>query len=115
MRCRDEWNGTARRQHQGIGDHGAAMVVPAAVAQQKSLKEQLVGTWMLVSCDGRASGNSPLFCDNPSGSFNLDANGRYTLLITHDGRLWASSRVNHGAVFNIKLPAQGRTPRNVYD
>ena len=54
----------------------------SAVAQQKSLKEQLVGTWILVSCDGTTTP----WCVNPAGSLSFDASGRYTLVVAARGR-----------------------------
>jgi hypothetical protein len=58
---------------------GLALVPGSAVSQQKSLKDQLVGTWILVSTQTwAASGNKrfPYGLD-PKGIFILDANGRY--------------------------------------
>ena len=52
-------------------------------AQQKSLKEQLVGAWTLVSCDA----TQPYCADtNPNGILILDASGRYTVGIAAQGR-----------------------------
>jgi hypothetical protein len=52
-------------------------------AQQKSLKEQLVGAWTLVSCDVTQP-----YCagPNPNGILILDASGRYTVGIAARGR-----------------------------
>lgn len=62
---------------------GLAMLTGNAMAQQKSLKEQLVGTWTLVSVsevyqDGRK--------ENPwgpavKGTVSFDGNGKVTLMI----------------------------------
>jgi hypothetical protein len=60
---------------------GLALLPGSAVAQQGTLKQQLVGTWTLVSCDPR----QPI-CINPSGSYSLDASGRYTLVLAARGR-----------------------------
>jgi hypothetical protein len=60
---------------------GLTLVPSGAVAQQKSLKEQLVGTWTLVSC----APPTPI-CANPSGSQIYDANGRYIFVIAARGR-----------------------------
>src|SRR6516164_10367068 len=59
---------------------GLASSPGSAVAQQKSLKEQLVGAWLLVSCDLKAAdGTTAPQCVNPtSGSMSLDASGRST-------------------------------------
>jgi hypothetical protein len=66
---------------------GIALVPGSAVAQQKTLKEQLVGTWTLVSCDNTsANGARQPYCVNPSGILILDASGRYAIVIAARGR-----------------------------
>ncbi len=58
---------------------GVAMLPSGAVSQQKTLKEQLVGTWMLVASDTvQPNGaRSPTFGPNPKGIAVFDANGHY--------------------------------------
>jgi hypothetical protein len=61
---------------------GLTLLPGSAVAQQKSLKEQLVGAWLLVSNDA-VSPNSPArqdFGANPKGILILDAGGRYAVV-----------------------------------
>jgi Lipocalin-like domain len=55
----------------------------ASLAQQKTLKEQLVGTWTLVSSDQVRPDGSKLkqFGANPRGINVFDANGRFILMI----------------------------------
>jgi Lipocalin-like domain len=55
----------------------------AAFAQQKTIKEQLVGTWSLVSSDQVMPDGSKLkqFGANPKGINVFDANGRFFLMI----------------------------------
>ena len=66
---------------------GLASSPGSAVAQQKSLKEQLVGTWILVSCDYKAAdGTTEPACVNSGGTLSFDASGRYTTVITARGR-----------------------------
>jgi hypothetical protein len=66
---------------------GLALVPSAAVSQQKTLKEQLVGTWILVSCDDKAADGTTLpFCVNPAGTLSFDASGRYVEVIAARGR-----------------------------
>ena len=66
---------------------GLASSPGSAVAQQKSLKEQLVGTWILVSCDTKgADGTTLPFCVNPAGTLSFDASGRYVVVIAARGR-----------------------------
>ena len=61
---------------------GLALVPGIAVSQQKSLKEQLVGTWTLVSNDNVAPDGTKrqLFGANPKGILILDSGGRYALV-----------------------------------
>jgi hypothetical protein len=54
-----------------------------SLAQQKSLKEQLLGTWTLVSSDKVRADGSKLkqFGANPKGINVFDANGRFFLMV----------------------------------
>jgi hypothetical protein len=54
-----------------------------SLAQQKSLKDQLVGTWTLVSSDQVRPDGSKLkqFGANPNGINVFDANGRFFLMV----------------------------------
>jgi hypothetical protein len=54
-------------------------VPSAAVAQEKSLRQQLTGTWRLISVDNVAPDGSRRqnFGANPKGVLMLDASGRY--------------------------------------
>jgi hypothetical protein len=65
---------------------GLALAPSSSFAQQGSLRQQLVGTWTIVSCDYPANTPRQPFCVNPSGSYNFDSNGRYTLVIEARGR-----------------------------
>ena len=68
---------------------GLASLPGSAIAQQKSLKEQLVGAWMLASCNSTsANGAKQPYCadPNPTGIFILDASGRYAQVIAARGR-----------------------------
>jgi lipocalin-like protein len=57
---------------------GLALLPSSAVGQQKSLKDQLVGTWTLVSWEQTNPDGSKLqrFGANPKGINVFDANGR---------------------------------------
>jgi len=58
-----------------------------AVSQQKSLKEQLVGAWTLVSCGSTsANGAKSPQCANPNGILILDASGRYATVTANRDR-----------------------------
>lgn len=58
---------------------GFALLAGSALAQQKSLKEQLTGTWTLVSNDNTLPDGTKrrLFGANPKGILIFDAGGRY--------------------------------------
>ena len=59
----------------------------STVAQQKSLKEQLVGAWELVSCDRTTvNGAKQPYCVNSIGILIFDASGRYAHIIAARGR-----------------------------
>src|SRR6195256_4118333 len=64
-----------------------------SIAQQKSLKEQLVGTWTLVSSDQVRPDGSKLkqLGDNPKGINVFDANGHFFLMIANSGSLLVAS------------------------
>jgi hypothetical protein len=65
---------------------GLALLPGSSGAEPKSLKEQLVGTWMLVSCDATLGNAKPAYCINPTGILMLDADGRYAMVIAARGR-----------------------------
>jgi lipocalin-like protein len=46
-----------------------------------SLKDQLIGTWVLVTNSDKNSDGSLKWGDNPKGSMIFDANGRYSFMI----------------------------------
>ena len=59
----------------------------AAFAQQKSLKEQLVGSWIVVSVDNTAPDGkkSQTFGPNPKGMLIFGTNGHYSQTIVDPG------------------------------
>jgi Lipocalin-like domain len=61
----------------------AGLSASDALAQQTLLKEQLVGTWLLVSSDQVRPDGSKLkqFGANPKGINVFDANGRFFVMI----------------------------------
>ncbi|MEO7863251.1 MAG: lipocalin-like domain-containing protein [Nitrospirales bacterium] len=66
---------------------GVALPAGEAFGQQKTLKEQLVGSWTYVSVDVvRPDGSRvPLYGPNPQGVASFDSNGRYQLLTARSG------------------------------
>jgi hypothetical protein len=91
---------------------GLAMLASSAVAQQKSLQQQLVGTWNLVSVDQTDSQGKKhqLFGPNPKGSQVLDASGQYVQIIWRSDvpRFKANSRLKGTAEENAAI-VQGTT------
>ena len=67
---------------------GLALLPSIIAAQQRTLKEQLVGTWAFVSCDSTtATGAKVPLCAAPAdGILTLDASGWSTSVITPRGR-----------------------------
>ena len=60
---------------------GLALVPGSAVGQEKSLKDQLVGTWILVSTETMTqSGKRYPYGTDPRGILILDAIGRYAVV-----------------------------------
>jgi hypothetical protein len=60
----------------------------SALSQQKSLREQLVGSWMLVSnvTTGADNIKRELFGSNPNGILIVDAGGRYAAVQARPNR-----------------------------
>ena len=89
---------------------GLALLAGNAVAQQKTAKEQLTGTWMLVSViqtnkDGTKSNR---FGENPKGMIIFGADGRYSWLITRsDIPKFAVNNVNKGTAEENRAVVQG--------
>lgn len=89
---------------------GFALLPANAAAQQKSLKEQLVGTWTFVtSTDTQKDGTKvDRWGPNPKGMLIFDANGRYVLVIHRsDLPKFASNRVDQGTAEENKAVMQG--------
>lgn len=89
---------------------GAALPSIDAFSQQKTLKEQLVGTWTYVSVDTvRPDGSRvPLFGANPHGLAIFDDNGRYALMTSRaDLPKFASNNRIEGTPEEYKAVMQG--------
>ena len=61
-------------------------VITDALAQQKSLKEQLVGTWMLMLSSTKLPGGSPTWGSDPIGLLILTDNGICSLQLMRSDR-----------------------------
>jgi hypothetical protein len=66
----------------------AAIALLPTTAMAQGLKQQLVGTWSLVSYDGIGSDGSkrPALGANPVGTLILEANGQYAMILVDTGR-----------------------------
>jgi len=67
---------------------GLALLPNSATSQQRSLKEQLIGSWAIVSNDNVAPDGTKrqIFGPNPKGLFVFDADGRYVLVVVNPDR-----------------------------
>jgi len=91
---------------------GLAVLPSTAVSQKKSLKEQLVGTWTLVSANqvSKEGVKSDRWCPNPRGRAIFEANGRYTFMIFRtDIPKFASNNMNQVTAEEAKAAIQGMT------
>jgi len=81
-----------------------------AVGQEKTLKEQLVGTWTYISVDTVNPDGSrvPMYGPNPQGLASFDGNGRYILLTARSGQpKFASNNRMEGTPEEYKTVVQG--------
>jgi hypothetical protein len=64
---------------------GLVLVPGQTTAQQKTLKEQLAGAWIVITTEQTGPGGvkHQVFGPNPKGLMILDASGQYTQIITH--------------------------------
>src|SRR5258708_23916683 len=66
---------------------GLALLPASAFAQQKTLKEQIIGSWTIVSSDSTAPDGKKeqLFGPNPKCILVFDASGQTVQIIVHPG------------------------------
>ena len=89
---------------------GIPLLSSDAVGQEKTLKEQLIGTWTYVAVDTVSSDGSrvPMYGPNPQGLACFDSNGRYILLISRSGQpKFASNNRMEGTPEEYKAVVQG--------
>ena len=67
---------------------GLALLPGSAISQQKSMKEQLIGAWTLVSIDNIMPDGSKrqFYGTNPKGVQIFDASGRWAQMQVRAGR-----------------------------
>jgi hypothetical protein len=87
---------------------GLAFLPTSVAGQQKSLKEQLVGTWAFVSSTAKLADGSPLWGTNPKGHLSFDANGRYSnIIVRSDLAKYASNNRMQTTPTEDKATVQG--------
>jgi Lipocalin-like domain len=87
-----------------------AMTASSAMAQQKSLKEQLIGIWTFASSiDTNKDGTKTnRWGPNAKGQLMLDPSGRFSFLISRASiPKFAASNVNQGTAEENKAVVQG--------
>jgi Lipocalin-like domain len=79
---------------------GLALSLSSAMAQTKSLKDQLVGSWTLVSAEPYGT--------NPKGSYMFDSNGRFSaILMRNDLPKYTSNSRTQGTPVEYKGTVDG--------
>ena len=73
---------------------GLALLSGAALPQQKSLKDQLIGTWAYVSSNAKLPDGSPLWGSNPKGLFILTNDGHFSWQVFRSDRPKFANRLN---------------------
>ena len=84
----------------------------SAISQQKALKDQLVGTWTLVSATQTTKDGvkSDRWGPNPRGRATFEADGRYSFMIFRsDVPKFASNNLNQSTPEESKAAVQGMT------
>ena len=93
-----------------ITGFGLALLSGAALGQQKSLKEQIVGSWAYVSADTIAPDGkrTPTFGSNPAGLTMFGSDGRYvSLVVRNDIPKFAANSRAAGTAEENKTVMQG--------
>ena len=87
----------------------ASFLIPgSSFAQQKSLKEQLVGAWTIVSVSSKLPDGSPVWGDSPLGLIVFTSDGHYsTQLMRSDLPKYASNNRAKGTPEEYKAIAIG--------
>ena len=96
----------------GLTALGLALLSGAVFSQQKSLKDQLVGSWTLVSASQmtKAGIKSDRWGPNPKGRAIFEADGRYSFMIFRsDVPKFASNNMNDVTPEESKIAIQGMT------
>jgi hypothetical protein len=96
---------------------GFALIGSGAVAQQKPIKDQLVGAWTLLLDDGINPDGThvPTFGPNPVGTLIFTPNGRYSLQIMRviNRGPFASDNRDAGTAEENKAVSQGTINQSI--
>ncbi len=65
---------------------GFILLLDVALAQQRSLKEQLVGTWAYVFSNAKLPDGSPMWGASPKGLFIITADGHFSWQVFRSDR-----------------------------
>jgi len=96
----------------GLTALGLALLAGTALSQQKSFKDQLVGSWTLVSASQatKEGVKSDRWGPNPRGRAIFEADGRYSFMIFRsDVPKFASDNLNQVTAEESKAAIQGMT------
>ena len=88
---------------------GLVFLAGLAAAQKKSLKEQLVGTWILVEAVDVAADGSKTnsWGANPKGTYMFDTSGHFTQMLIRSDLPKIPNRAQGGTPEQNKLIASG--------
>jgi hypothetical protein len=87
---------------------GLASLPTSTIAQQKSLKDQLVGTWTFVSATTKRPDGRPQWGSNPKGLAIYTDNGRFSESVMRSDRTkFAANNRLQGTADDNKAAAQG--------
>lgn len=95
-----------------VAAFGLAMVSGDAIAQQKSLKDQIIGTWSLESAmqTTKEGAKSDRWGKNPMGRVIFESNGRYSFMIMRsDVPKFKTNNQNQGTAEENTAAFQGST------
>ncbi len=93
-----------------IAAFGSSMMTFDALGQKQSLKEQLVGTWTLLSWEQKKGDGTKVerYGTSPKGIAFLDAGGRYIITVMRSDRAkYASNALWQGSAEENKETADG--------
>jgi hypothetical protein len=74
-----------------MGLLGLMTAMPSSVAQQNSIREQLVGTWSFVASNAKLPDGSPSWGNNPKGLFIIAEDGHFSWQVFRSDRLQLAS------------------------